>query len=616
MTTETFEFQTEVREVLNLVVHSLYSNRDIFLRELISNASDACDKLRFAALQDTELTSASANLGIRIAKSDEHKTLSVIDTGVGMTRDELVEQLGTIAHSGTKKFLNALSENQSDAPQLIGQFGVGFYAAFLVADKVRVTSRKAGSDDTWTWTSEADGTFTIEPAEAALDTQGTHIELHLKEDAEEYLSEWRIRELIKTYSEHVAFPIEVQKTDKDDDGNETTTFETVNESKALWTRAKNEVSDEEYEGFYKHIAQDFTTPLSWSHNKVEGRQNYTSLLYLPARSTSNPFAADRDERKGLKLYIRRVFIMDAAEELLPPHLRFMRGVVDAESLPLNVSRETLQDSQELKQIGSAITKRAFSMIESLAKNDADKFKTFMQHHGSVLKEGLVDSFDDHEKILSLLRFATRKHNDELISLDQYIEQFKGEQNTIYYMVAETPELAKQSPLLEAFAEKDIDVLLLSDRIDPWITRALSQYKEKSFQDIAAADFSLDGDKTDNEVNQPLVARVKTLLGDTVEDVRVTGRLKKHAATLLTGSSHMDATMRRMLELAGQAVPDDKPVLDINPEHALVQKMLGSDNDEQAKNYAELLLDQARLLNGDALSDPAGFVARINELLSK
>lgn len=625
---ETHEFQADVQQVLQLVIHSLYSNKDIFLRELISNASDACEKLRFEGIAQPELLADGGELAIDLAVDADSKVLTLRDNGIGMSREELMRNLGTVAHSGTRRFLESLAGGQQVDAQLIGQFGVGFYSAFIVADQVEVTSRRAGSDEAWTWRSGGDGRFSLEPAPADA-PRGTTLRLHLREDAGDYAQAWKLRSLVRTYSDHVAFPIRMETpATQSEDGEEAPapTLETINQASALWTRAKTDLSDDDYKGFYKHVSHDFADPLAWTHNRVEGNQNFTSLLYLPAQAPFD-FQAGRDERKGLKLYVKRVFIMDAAEQMLPAYLRFVRGVVDSDDLPLNVSRELLQESRQVERIKGALTKRALDLLEKIAREEPDRYKTFWDAFGNVLKEGAVEDAGNRERVLKLLRFPTTRsaQADELISLDDYIGRMTGLQEEIYYLTADGWNAARNHPKLEALKARGVEVLLMHERIDDWMSGYLHEYAGKRLRNVAKGEIDLDKlgsaeDKAKQEEAEkaaaPLVETLKTALGDKVKDVRVSNRLVDSAACLVLDEYAMSMQMQRLMKSLGQDAPASKPVLEINPAHALLQRIETlQDDPTRVADYAELLLEQATLAEAGALDDPSAFIARVNRLLA-
>ncbi|MBZ9560180.1 MULTISPECIES: molecular chaperone HtpG [Modicisalibacter] len=624
---ETLGFQTEVKQLLHLMIHSLYSNREIFLRELISNAADAADKLRYQALDNDALYEGDSDLRIEIEHDAEAGTVTVRDNGIGMTRDDVVANLGTIAKSGTAEFLKQLSGEQQKDAKLIGQFGVGFYSAFIVADEVTVRTRRAGNDSGVEWRSRGEGEFTV--ADVDKPQRGTEIVLHLKEDAREFADDFRLRNLVRKYSDHIDVPVRMPKTEtaKDDDGNEiegseVTTWETVNEAQALWVRPKSEIDDDEYKAFYKHIAHDFSDPLTWSHNKVEGKLEYTSLLYVPERAPFDLY--ERDGARGVRLYVQRVFIMEDAEQFLPLYLRFVKGIVDTKDLSLNVSRELLQKDPQVDKMKSALTKRALDMLKKLAK-DKDAYQTFWNAFGSVLKEGPAEDYANRDKISELLRFSTT-HTDTAVqdqSLADYVSRMKEGQQKIYYIVADGFNAAKNSPHLEIFRKKGVEVLLLHDRIDEWLMSHLTEYDGKAFVDIAKGDLDL-GDIEGEEEKQAqeetakakedLVKRVKDALGDSVQEVRVTHRLTDSPACVVLSEHEMGFQMRRIMEAAGQPMPEVKPILELNPEHRLVSRLEATDGEGFA-DLAHILLDQAIIAEGGHLDDPAAYVKRLNGLLT-
>ncbi|MEO5623660.1 MAG: molecular chaperone HtpG [Dokdonella sp.] len=619
--TETRAFEAEVSQVLHLVTHSLYSHKDIFLRELISNASDACDKLRFAALSDPTLAASDADLHIDITFDRDTRTLTIADNGIGMSRDEVIENIGTIARSGTRKFLDSLSGDARKDTQLIGQFGVGFYSAFIVADKVTLVTRKAGmsADDGVRWESTGSGEYTLETIDAPR--RGTTVTLHLKTDESEFLDAWKLRELIKRYSDHVAFPIRlpVQK-----DGNATDEWETINHAAALWARPKAEITDEEYQAFYKSLSHDFSDALGWTHNRVEGSQSYTLLLYVPEKPPFDAVFSGRDERHGLKLYIRRVFIMDASEQLLPNYLRFVRGVVDSDDLPLNVSREILQDNRLVAQIRSACVKRVLDLLEKLAKDEPEKFQQFASAFGNTLKEGIAEDGANRERIAKLLRFASTKTEDGLknVSLDDYIGRMQAGQDVIWYITADTHAAAKGSPQIEALRAKDVEVLLLSDRIDEWMIGYLGEYAGKKLRNAAKGD--LDVEKPDSaEVErrqqaakdaEPLLKKLTDVLGDRVSEVRVSHRLTESPSCIVLGENDMALHMQRLLREAGHEMPSSAPILEINPAHPLLRKLEEDTDKARVEDIGTLLFEEAQLAAGDQLADPSAFIARVNRAL--
>ncbi|PAA99683.1 molecular chaperone HtpG [Serratia fonticola] len=616
---ETRGFQSEVKQLLHLMIHSLYSNKEIFLRELISNASDAADKLRFRALSKPELYEGDGELRVRLSFDKEKRTLTIADNGIGMSREEVIENLGTIAKSGTKAFLESIGSDQAKDSQLIGQFGVGFYSAFIVADKVTVRTRAAGAaeDQGVYWESAGEGDYTI--ADISKADRGSEITLHLREGEDEYLDGWRLRSVIGKYSDHIALPVEIE-TKNEEDG--TVTWEKINKAQALWTRNKADVTEEEYKEFYKHIAHDFTDPLSWSHNRVEGKQEYTSLLYIPAQAPWDMW--NRDHKHGLKLYVQRVFIMDDAEQFMPNYLRFVRGLIDSNDLPLNVSREILQDSRVTQNLRGALTKRVLQMLDKLAKDDAEAYQKFWQQFGMVLKEGPAEDGGNKEAIAKLLRFAST-HNDssaQTVSLEEYVGRMTEGQDKIYYITADSYAAAKSSPHLELFRKKGIEVLLLSDRIDEWMMSYLTEFDGKVFQSVSKADEALDklADETEEQKEaekqlEPFIERVKTLLGERVKDVRLTHRLTDTPAIVTTDADEMSTQMAKLFAAAGQAAPEVKYIFELNPEHALVKRASDVGDNEQFAEWIDLLLDQALLAERGTLEDPNQFIRRMNKLLS-
>ncbi|WP_337225009.1 molecular chaperone HtpG [Proteus terrae] len=617
---ETRGFQSEVKQLLQLMIHSLYSNKEIFLRELISNASDAADKLRFRALSDAALYENNGELHVRISTDKEARTLTISDNGIGMTRDEVIDNLGTIAKSGTKSFLESIGQDQAKDSQLIGQFGVGFYSAFIVADKVTVRTRAAGesADKGVFWESEGEGDYTVADIEKA--DRGTEITLHLREGEDEYLDDWRLRSIISKYSDHISLPVEIE-TKNEEDG--TVTWEKINKAQALWTRNKAEVSDEEYKEFYKHISHDFADPLSWVHNRVEGKQEYTSLLYVPSKAPWDLW--NREQRHGLKLYVQRVFIMDEAEQFMPNYLRFIRGLVDSNDLPLNVSREILQDSSVTRNLRSALTKRALQMLQKLAENKPEEYQAFWKEFGLVLKEGPAEDSSNIETIAKLLRFAST-HNDsdaQTVSLEDYVGRMVDGQEKIYYITADSYAAAKNSPHLELFRKKGIEVLLLSDRIDEWMMNYLTEFDGKSFQSVSKADESLDKladeekqaeqEETDKQL-APFVERIKTLLGDKVKDVKLTHRLTDTPAIVTTSADEMTTQMAKLFAAAGQEVPEVKYNFELNPNHPLVKQTAELTDEALFADWVNLLLDQALFAERGSLEDPNQFIRLVNKLL--
>lgn len=616
---ETRGFQSEVKQLLQLMIHSLYSNKEIFLRELISNASDAADKLRFRALSDAGLYEGDGDLRVRISTDKEKRTLTLSDNGIGMSREEVIDNLGTIAKSGTRAFLESMGSDQVKDSQLIGQFGVGFYSAFIVADKVTVRTRAAGApkEDGVFWESAGEGEYTLADIEKA--DRGTEITLHLREGEDEFLDSWRVRNIVSKYSDHIALPVEIETKDEE---NDTTHWEKVNKAQALWTRNKSDITDEEYNDFYKHIAHDFTDPLIWSHNRVEGKQEYTSLLYIPAQAPWDMW--NRDHKHGLKLYVQRVFIMDDAEQFMPNYLRFVRGLIDSNDLPLNVSREILQDSRVTQSLRSALTKRTLQMLEKLAKDDAARYLQFWKAFGLALKEGPAEDSSNLPAIAKLLRFAST-HNDsseQTVTLEDYISRMAEGQEKIYYITADSYAAAKNSPHLELFRKKGIEVLLLSDRIDEWMMSYLTEFDGKSFQSVSKADDSLDklaDEETDQQKEsekalEPFVERVKTLLGDRVKDVRLTHRLTDTPAIVVTDADEMSTQMAKLFAAAGQDAPEVKYIFEINPDHPLVKQAAETTDDARFADWTELLLDQALFAERGSLDDPNQFIRRMNQLL--
>jgi len=625
--TEKHEFQAEVREVLNLMIHSLYSNREIFLRELISNASDACDKLRFKVLQNADLLGGDSELKVEIEVDEDAGLVTIRDNGIGMSRQDVIENIGTIARSGTKKFLESVSDNKEFDANLIGQFGVGFYSSFIVADKVTLLTRVAGSKSSEgvRWESDGAGEYAI--SEVELPKQGTEVTLHLREDAKEFASSWKIRSLIQQYSDHIGFPIYMkpQPLPKDDEAEELESqpeWEAVNQSSALWTLQKSEISSDEYQAFYKHVSHDFEDALSWTHNQVEGSQNYTSLLYVPSKAPMD-MMMQRDERRGLRLYVKRVFIMDAAEQLLPHYLRFIRGVIDSDDLPLNVSRELLQENKLVGKIRSAVVRRSLDLLQKLADKEVEKFDSFWDEFGNVLKEGLAEDMGNKEKIAKLLRFSSTHNSavEQRVSLEDYVSRMQEGQDVIWYVTAENRKAAENSPHLEIFRKKGIEVLLMSDRIDEWVMGYFNEFDGKKMRSIAKGDVNLgseDEQKEDKEQEDaekdPLLKRLSEALSEEVTEVRASKRLTESASCLVLSEQELAMHMRRMLEQAGQAMPDSKPLLEVNLDHQLLKQVSAVESEEEFKDWAELLFEQAVLAEGGHLEDPAGFVQRVNRLM--
>ena len=620
---ETLGFQTEVKQLLDLMVHSLYSNREIFLRELISNASDAEDKLRFEALQDDSLYEKDSDLKIRVEFNKELKTITIIDNGIGMTRNEVVENLGTIAKSGTKQFFEGLTGDQTKDSQLIGQFGVGFYSCFIVAKKVEVITRRAGEnrDKGVRWISEGENDYSIETVDRAK--RGTKVVLHLRDDANEFLNAYQLREIITKYSDHISFPIVMDKDDEDNKDNNKTGEDTVNSATALWIRNKKEIKDEEYNQFYKHISHDFDDPLATIHNKVEGKLEYTSLLFIPSRA---PFDLwDREQRHGVKLYVRRIFIMDDAKQLLPPWLRFVKGVIDSDDLPLNISREILQQNKVVDSIRSGCTKKIIGLLKSIAKNDDEKYQEFWKIFGKVLKEGVVDTSDYKDDLSNLFRFSSTHEDteDQKVSFKDYIDRMQDGQKFIYYVIADSYKTASNSPHLEIFKKKGIEVLLLSEPIDEWVTTHLSEFDGKKLQsvnkgELDLGDISSEGekkkDKENDKTHDSLVKRIKEVLEEKVKDVRVTSRLTASPACLVSDEDDMGRHLEQILKASGQSVPDSKPILEINPGHPIIKKINAEKDDALFADWSHILFDQALLSEGGQLTDPVSFVNKLNSMI--
>lgn len=625
-TRETLGFQAEVKQLLQLMIHSLYSNKEIFLRELVSNASDACDKLRFEALTDKALFEGDSELKIRVAFDPKARTVTITDNGIGMSRQEVIDNIGTIAKSGTREFLASLTGDKAKDANLIGQFGVGFYSAFVVADRVTLVTRRAGStaEHGVRWESDGGGEFSLETVNRP--ERGTEVTLHLRDGEDEFADGTRLRTILRKYSDHITLPIVMKEEEWDKDSGKYRTTgkdETVNQANALWARSKADITEEQYAEFYKHVAHDFEAPLAWTHNKVEGSKEYTQLLYLPARA---PFDLwDREHRRGIKLYVKRVFIMDDAEHLMPHYLRFVKGVIDSADLPLNVSREILQESRDIKTIREASVRRVLSMIEDLAANQPEKFTTFWKEFGRVLKEGVGEDHGNRERIAKLLRFASTHQDtaDEAVSLAEYLSRMKPEQEKIYYVTADSFAAAKASPHLEVFRRKGVEVLLLSDRVDEWMMNFFTEFEGKPLQSIARGALDLgkleDEDEKKaqaaaSEAHKVLVERITSALGERVKSVRVTLRLTDSPACLVTDEHDMSASLQRMLKAAGQQVPLSKPILEINAQHPLLQRLGDEADSQRFGDLASVLFDQALLAEGGQLEDPAGFVKRLNALL--
>lgn len=620
---EDMQFQTEVSQLLHLMIHSLYSNKEIFLRELISNASDACDKMRFEALSDDSIYEGDSELKIQIEFDKDAKTLTIRDNGIGMSRDEVIENIGTIARSGTAEFLKNLTGDQAKDSHLIGQFGVGFYSSFIVADKVTLRTRKAGTgtaaSDAVQWISEGKDNFSIENIEK--ESRGTEVILHLRDDAEEFMNSWQLRSIITRYSDHVPWPIEMHK--EDDEGKVTDEWEQVNKASALWRMPKKDVTDEEYKEFYKHVGHDFEDPLAWTHNRVEGNLEYYSLLYIPAKA---PFDLwERDQTHGVKLYVQRVFIMDDTEHLMPRYLRFVRGVIDSSDLPLNVSREILQSNRVIDSIRSGSVKKVLGLMETMAKDDAENYQKFWDQFGKVLKEGPGEDFANREQVAKLLRFATTAEDSEIqnVSLEDYVSRMKEGQKKIYFITADNFSAAKNSPNLEVFRKKDIEVILLTDRVDEWLVSNLTEFDGKPLQSVAKGELDLDEIETEEEKKEHekqekeaegLVTKIKDALGDQVSDVRVSHRLTQSPASIILNEHDMALYMQNLMKQAGQELPGSKPILEINPGHPVIQRLDSEKDDDKVRDWSEILLDQAVLAEGGQLENPARFVSRLNSLM--
>ncbi len=621
---QTFGFQTEVQQLLHLVINSLYSNKEVFLRELISNASDALDKLRFLAISNGDLYEGDSDLKIEITVDEKNSLITIKDNGIGMNEEEIKDNLGTIAKSGTKQFLSQLTGDEAKDSHLIGQFGVGFYSAYIVADSVTVLSRKAGDakDAGVKWQSNGDGNFSIEPIDK--ENRGTTIILKVKEEEKEFLSDWKVKSVIHKYSDHICWPILMEKTEVDEETKEETkSLETVNKATALWTMQKSEIKDEEYQELYKHISHDFENPLLWAHNHVEGKQEYISLLYIPQKA---PFDLwNQDSKTGLKLYIKRVFVMDDADQFLPRYLRFIKGVIDSNDLPLNVSREILQENKITNNIRSATVKRVLTMISKLKEDDKEKYQQFWENFGQVLKEGVIEDFANKEKIADLIQFSST-HDDveeQKISLKDYVSRMKEGQDKIYYITAASFNAAKNSPHLEIFRKKGIEVLLLHDRVDEWFVSHLSEFDGKHLQSIAKGKLELGDDKEEEAITEKtkedyasMLKQVKEILGDKIKDVQLTNRLTDSPACVIAGEHDMGMEMQRILQAAGQNAPDVKPILELNPEHNIIKKLKAQTDDEAFKEWTFVIFDQAILAEGGELDNPALFVQKVNKLLSE
>ena len=619
---ETLGFQAEVKQLLQLMIHSLYSNKEIVLRELISNASDASDKLRFSALSDNTLYGGDSDLKISIAFDKAARTLIITDNGIGMSRTEVIENIGTIAKSGTKEFFNSLTGDQAKDANLIGQFGVCFYSAFIIADKVSLTTLRAGETEAVKWESAGEGDFTLEPADKK--TRGTEIVLHLRDGEDEFLNDWKLKSIIRKYSDHITLPIVMKKSEwKDGEQVPMDEEETVNKASALWARAKNDITEEEYQEFYKHVSHDFENPLTWSHNRVEGNQEYISLLYVPSKAPFDLY--DRERSHGIKLYVKRVFILEDAEKLMPQYLRFVRGVIDSADLPLNVSREILQHSKDVDAIKAASVKKVLGLLEDFAENKSEQYQAFWGEFGRVLKEGPGEDFANKEKIAGLLRFASTHLDTEaqVVGFKDYIARMKDGQEAIYYITADSFAAAQHSPHLEIFRKKGIEVLLLSDRVDEWMLGGLTEFDGKKLQSIAKGDLDLgkledeaekEAKKQVEDAAKELIEKVKATLGEQVKEVRVTHRLTDSPACLVAGQNDLSGNLERMLKAAGQKTPESKPTLEINPTHGLIERLKAEKDDAKFNDLTHLLFDQALLAEGGQLNDPASFVKRMNSLL--
>ena len=620
---QNMEFQTEVNQLLQLMIHSLYSNKEIFIRELISNGSDACDKLRFEATSDDSLYEGDSELRIEVEFDEEANTVTIRDNGIGMNRDEVIENIGTIAKSGTKEFLSKMTGDAAKDSHLIGQFGVGFYSSFIVADSVTLTTRRAGDDADLgvVWESNGESGFTLEGV--SKDTHGTEIVLHLKDEEKEFANSWRLRSIISTYSDHIPLPVKMLKSD--DEGKLTEEWEIVNKANALWTEPKSDIKEEDYQEFYKHISHDFQNPLAWSHNHVEGNLEYKSLLYIPSKA---PFDLWEPEQKnGIKLYVQRVFIMDDTKNLMPNYLRFVRGVIDSNDLPLNVSREILQSNRTVDTMRKASVKKVLGLLDKMAKNEKGDYQTFWNEFGKVIKEGPGEDFSNKEQIAKLLRFSSTDKDEELqtVTLEDYISRMKDEQEEIFYITADSFTSAKSSPHLEVFRKKGIEVLLLSDRVDEWLVNGLQEYDGKKLQSVAKGELDLskfdsDEDKKEQEKIEEkaggVIKHLKEVLGDKVEDVRVSHRLTSSPSCIVLNEQDMALYMQDLMKQAGHDMPSNKPVLEVNPTHPLIERMEEETDDEQFADWADILFDQALLAEGAQLEDPAGFVSKLNKLMLK
>jgi len=619
---EKLVFQAEVKQLLHLMIHSLYSNKEIVIRELISNASDASDKLRFEALKDASLYEKDSELKIRLSFDKKARTLTISDNGIGMNRDEVISNIGTIARSGTKEFLNNLTGDEAKDANLIGQFGVGFYSSFIIADLVTVITRRAGSKEAIQWESKGEGEYTI--SEVKKDTRGTDIILHLKKDEDEFLSDWTLKSIIKKYSDHITLPIVMKKSEwKDGEEVPTNEDETVNAASALWARNKSDIKEEEYQEFYKNLSYDHEPPLAYSHNRIEGKQEYISLLYIPAKAPFDLF--DRERHHSVKLYVKRIFIMEASEKLMPNYLRFIKGVIDSADLPLNVSREILQDSKEVEAIRAGSTKKVLDLLEDMSEKKPDDYKNFWKEFGVVMKEGHSEDFVNREKIAKLFRFnSTHEETDtQVVSLKDYVTRMKDGQEAIYYITADSYEAAKHSPHLEIFKKKGIEVLLLSDRVDEWLLSTFNEFESKKLQSIAKGDLDLGKLEDEKEKEEKkkiekdaksLIEKIQKALGEKVKEVKVTHRLTDSPACLVAGEHDLSGNLERLLKAAGQKTPDTKPILEINPSHKLIQKLENTTDSGRFNDFAEVIFDQALISEGGQLKDPVAFVKKINQFL--
>ena len=631
-TKEILEFQTEARQILHLMTHSLYSNKEIFLRELVSNASDACDKLRFEALADDSLYEGDSELSIHVEFDEEAKTITISDNGIGMSRQEVIDNIGTIASSGTRKFLDSMTGDQAKDSQMIGQFGVGFYSSFIVADKVVLETRRAGAaaDEGVRWESDGEGSFSLESIDNA--SRGAKVILHLKEGEAEFANQYRLKSVIKQYSDHISIPVTMTEDELDDEGkvktddagNNVTKLERINSASALWARDKAEISEDEYKEFYKHVSMDFADPLSWIHSKVEGNQSYTSLLYVPVNPPMDLF--DRDHKRGVKLYVKRIFIMDDSEQLMPNYLRFVKGVIDSDDLPLNVSREILQQNKAIDRIRGASVKKVLGLLESIQKNDKEKYASFWKSFGPVLKEGPIEDMANKDRVAKLLCFASthnsasEKGDEQNVTLQDYVSRMPESQDKIYFIVADNYTTAKNSPHLEVFKKKGVEVLLLSDRVDEWLVSHLTEFDGKTLQSVARGALDMDEEEDKKALEEAeasfssVIEHAKKVLEGKVQDVRLSQRLTDSPSCLILNEHDMSAQMQQIMEAAGQYAPKAEPTLELNPDHALVKKLDGITDDDLFEDYANLLFEQAQLSAGMPLDDAAGFVKRVNKLL--